>query len=219
MTTAQQRRKKTRAERRTQQQNNTPLPQNRRKQQSKQANGSWKLWAGFGSLIVAIIVAFFVFQNINSQNSAAASPISGVVTYSNLSRTHTTSPVTYPQNPPVGGPHDPVWQNCGIYTTPIVNEHAVHSMEHGAVWITYLPSLSAGDVTQLQSMVRGHSYVLLSPYPGLPSPIVLSAWGVQLKVNSVSDPRIDQFISTYEQGAQTPEPGAACTGGIGTPQA
>ncbi len=214
MTTAQQRRKKTRAERRTQQ-NNAPMPQNRRKQQDKQG-GSWKLWAGFGSLIVAIIVAFFVFQNIG-QNSAAASAISGVVTYSNLDRTHTSSPVTYAQNPPVGGAHNPVWQNCGIYTAPIVNEHAVHSMEHGAVWITYQPSLSTTAITQLQSLVRGHSYVLLSPYPGLPAPIVLSAWGVQLKVNSVSDPRIDQFISTYEQGSQTPEPGAACTGGIGTP--
>src|SRR5215208_5439695 len=64
----------------------------------------------------------------------------GVVkSYSNLSRDHVRGRINYPQNPPVGGPHNPVWQKCGFYSKPVRNEHAVHSMEHGAVWITYRP--------------------------------------------------------------------------------
>jgi hypothetical protein len=145
--------------------------------------------------------------------------IPGVVTFQNLTRNHVSGKVAYPQVPPVGGDHNPVWLNCGIYSQSVINENAVHSMEHGAVWITYQPSLAQQDIDQLKSLVRGHSYVLLSPYPGLPSPVVISAWGLQLQVKSASDSRLAQFISRYEQGPQTPEHGAACSGGIGTPDA
>jgi hypothetical protein len=47
---------------------------------------------------------------------------------------HTAGEVDYAQNPPVGGAHNPVWQNCGFYDKPIRDESAVHSLEHGAVW-------------------------------------------------------------------------------------
>ena len=117
--------------------------------------------------------------------------------------------------PPVGGAHDPRWQNCGIYTEPVDTGPAVHSMEHGAVWITYRPDLPAEDVAVLQNMVRGTSYLLLSPYPDLKSDIVVSAWGVQLEPDSVSDERIDEFVDRYRGGG--PEPGAPCTGGLGRP--
>jgi hypothetical protein len=59
--------------------------------------------------------------------------------------------------------------------------------------------------------------VLLSPYQDLPSKVVASAWGVQLKLDSASDPRIAAFIDKYERGPQTPEPGATCRSGVGTP--
>lgn len=164
-------------------------------------------------------MAFVFFQNQNqSASSNSTGGIKGVVTYSNLSRNHVTGTINYPQVPPVGGNHNPVWLNCGIYTAPVANENAVHSMEHGAVWITYQPSLSSSAVQTLQNLVHGHTYVILSPYPGLPDPVVISAWGVQLKVNSANDPRLAQFIAKYEQGPQTPEPGSPCTGGTGTPQ-
>ena len=189
-------------------------PQAPRRRVTKRSNSRnlW-LWGGLAALAIIAIIVGTVLYNNNQSNGG----ISGVVTYTGLSRDHVTTKVNYPQVPPVGGPHNPVWQNCGIYDSPIANENAVHSMEHGAVWITYQPSLSTTDVQTLQNMVRGHAYALLSPYPGLPSPVVASAWGVQLKVNSASDPRLAHFLSKYEQGPQTQEPGASCTGGTGTP--
>jgi hypothetical protein len=148
----------------------------------------------------------------------AASPlIPGVQTFTNLARDHVTGPVSYPQTPPAGGPHNPVWENCGIYSNPVPNENAVHSLEHGAVWITYQPTLPATEVAQLRAAARGQRYVLVSPYPGLPAPIVASAWGVQLRLTDATDPRLAQFIRAYQQGRQTPEPGAPCTGGTGSP--
>ena len=119
--------------------------------------------------------------------------------------------------PPVGGVHSSRFQNCGIYTEPVEVKNAVHSMEHGAVWIAYDPSLADDQVTQLQNLVRGQSYLLLSPYPGLDGPVVLTAWGIQLQVDSPADERVAQFINQYRLGPQTPEFGAACEGGLGSP--
>jgi hypothetical protein len=139
-----------------------------------------------------------------------------VKSYSNLSRKHTRKPVNYAQTPPVGGPHNPLPQTCGFYSKPVQNEHAVHSMEHGAVWITFRPDLPKDQVEKIKGLAQ-KSYVLASPYPGLPSPVVASAWGKQLKLNSASDPRLERFVNVYRQGPQTPEPGAPCRG-VGHPE-
>jgi hypothetical protein len=119
--------------------------------------------------------------------------------------------------PPVGGIHSGIWQNCGIYDQPVDAKHAVHSMEHGAVWVTYHPELPGGEVETLQDTVRGQPFVLLSPYPELKSPIVMTAWGIQLELDSAGDSRIDDFIDRYQRGPQTPEPGAPCSDGTGSP--
>lgn len=94
------------------------------------------------------------------------------------------------------------------------NENAMHSLEHGAVWIAYRPDLTAADVEQLRALVSGRRYTLLSPYPDLPAPVVASAWGVQLRVDGAADQQLPQFIRTYMQEPQTPEPGAACRGKV-----
>jgi predicted small secreted protein len=144
-------------------------------------------------------------------------PPAGVTSYSNLSHDHTKEPVDYPQSPPVGGPHNPIWQNCGFYSKPVRDENAVHSMEHGAVWITYAPDLPKDQVEKITSFTL-KNYVLVSPYPGLPAPVVASAWGKQLRLNSANDPRLGQFVTTYRLGPQNPEPGAPCSGGVGSPE-
>ena len=171
--------------------------------------------------VVAVLLIGGVVLYIVHKNSEKAIP--AVQTFSGLSRAHVTKAVHYRQTPPVGGAHNPVWLNCGIYTSPVPSGNAVHSMEHGAVWITYRPSLPAAAVTGLQAVVRSEpakvrGHVILSPYPDLPSSVVASAWGTQLRLSSASDPRLARFIASYTQGPQTPERGAACSGGTGTPQ-
>ncbi len=94
---------------------------------------------------------------------------------------HTEENVDYAQSPPVGGAHYPVWQNCGFYTEPIRDENTVHSLEHGAVWVAYSPDLPQDQVDQLRHLAQSQTYLLVSPYPGLDSPIVASAWGKQLE--------------------------------------
>ena len=66
-------------------------------------------------------------------------------------------------------------------------------------------------------MAHSQTYILVSPYPDLPSPVVASAWGKQVSLESADDPSLTRFVRAYRQGPQTPEPGAVCTGGIGQP--
>jgi len=119
--------------------------------------------------------------------------------------------------PPVGGDHDPTPQNCGFYDQPVRDENAVHSLEHGAVWLTYRTDLDARDVARIKEIAQGTPYVLASPYEDLAAPVVATAWGVQLELQDTSDERLDAFLARYVQGEQTPEPGAPCSGGVGTP--
>jgi uncharacterized protein DUF3105 len=146
-----------------------------------------------------------------------------------LAHAHVIRPVTYSVTPPVGGQHNAVWMNCGVYDKPVPDERAVHNMEHGAIWITYRPSLPQSEVDQLRAFAEKQTvlpsaegapsrYMDLTPYPGLPSPIVISSWGFQLKVSSPADPRLQRFVNTFRASAKyTPEYGGACTGGLGTP--
>ncbi|MES4907014.1 MULTISPECIES: DUF3105 domain-containing protein [unclassified Streptomyces] len=139
----------------------------------------------------------------------------GMKTWKNLGRTHVEGKVDYPMSPPVGGNHNQVWQNCNgdVYDKPITNENAVHALEHGAVWVTYTDKAPAKDITALEKRVKATPYSLMSPYQDQDGPILLNAWGVQLKVDSADDPRVAKFFEEYVQGKQTPEKGAACTGG------
>ncbi|MER6127206.1 DUF3105 domain-containing protein [Streptomyces sp. NPDC001795] len=158
---------------------------------------------------------WYLVDRANQKEQAKAVPISGEKTWSNLSRNHVTTKVAYPMTPPVGGNHAPVWQDCNgnVYTQPVQNENAVHSLEHGAVWVTYNNKAADADVKALAAKVAKTPYTLMSPYPGQSSPITLNAWGHQLNVTKASDPRVAEFLGKYVQGPQTPEPGAACTGG------
>lgn len=155
---------------------------------------------------------------------ATASPtpslVSGVRFFPGLSHAHTQQHVAYPETPPVGGPHNPAWLRCGVYTTPVPNENAVHSMEHGAVWVTYRPGLAEHDVKTLTALARFNpSYFLLSPYAGLPAPVVASAWGLQLEVQSAEDARLAQFVQAYIGKDQGGEMGADCAHGATLQQA
>jgi hypothetical protein len=149
-----------------------------------------------------------------------------------LEHQHVTGPVDYAVVPPVGGPHNATWMNAGVYTKPVPSERALHNLEHGAVWITYDPHLPKAEITALtkfvgdQSMIsesqqasgianQANRYVDLSPWATntLPSPIVLSSWGYQLRITSPADPRMQQFVSTFRNSPKySPEYGSAVDG-------
>jgi hypothetical protein len=162
-----------------------------------------------GALPTAIEVA-----GVYSLSAETGGAIPGVMVFGDLSTVHQSGPIDYDHLPPAGGLHNPVWQTCGFYDASIPNETAVHSLEHGAVWITYRPDLPGDQIERLRKLAEGQSHLLVSPFPDLRAPIVATAWGVQLDLDSVDDPRLVEFVSQYRQNPETaPEPGATCSNG------
>ncbi len=170
-----------------------------------------------GAIILAFIVGFIALVIIDSGQRQGQGPVEGVEEFEVVSgvNNHTQETVDYEQDPPAGGEHNPVWQNAAFYEEPVRNENAVHTLEHGAVWITYSPDLPQDQRDRIQEIVEGQDCLLASPYPGLSegTPIVASAWGTQVRLESADDPNLERFVSSYRKGPQTPEPGATCSGG------
>ncbi|PZM88543.1 MAG: hypothetical protein DIU79_16690 [Actinobacteria bacterium] len=186
--------------------------------------GPIALFTAVGMLAVGIIGygAYAVIEGTKSWQERAAE-IPGII---NVRETdpkhleyerHLPGKIEYTKYiPPVGGVHNNAWQNCmgDVYDAPIANEHAVHSLEHGAVWITYRPDLPKDQVEKLAERVRGKEKMMMSPYEGLDAPISLQAWGYQLKVDHADDKRIDDFIKALRVNASIEGPNALCANGV-----
>ncbi|MER5209029.1 DUF3105 domain-containing protein [Streptomyces sp. NPDC002838] len=177
------------------------------------------------TVVVGLVVGGVVLVQSQSDDGSTAAQSAGSFTTGadgvktwkgKLSQTHVTKTVKYPTEPPVGGDHHQVWMNCNgdVYTKEINNMNAVHSLEHGAVWVTYTSKAPKADVDALAAKVKKTPYTLMSPNEKQADPIMLTAWGHQRTVTSADDPNVDKFFEKFVQGEQTPEKGAACTGGL-----
>jgi Protein of unknown function (DUF3105) len=172
--------------------------------------------------VVIFAVAVIGYAVIKVQRSKPIDPAKGITDAASIpgifhetipAREHTTDNVKYNRTPPIGGNHDATWADCSgtVYSQPIRDENAVHTLEHGAVWITYQPTLAAGDVDKLKGVVDGKNYTLMSPYPGLKTPVSLQAWGYQLYLNSVDMGTINRFLKDLRDNANNaPEPHGVC---------
>lgn len=138
--------------------------------------------------------------------------LSAVVVYGELPVDHVRGDVDYDVTPPVGGPHADRWLACGVYDVEVPDENAVHALEHGTVWITYEPGLDEGDVDRLAGALPDEG--ILSPYDGLPGPVVVTVWGRQLVLDGADDERLGLFLTEYGDGHTAPEALASCHGGV-----
>lgn len=142
--------------------------------------------------------------------------LSLVETWEIVERSHTADDVDYAQTPPAGGAHAPAWLACGVYDEPVRDENAVHDLEHGTVWITHDPALSADEVAALAALLPDNG--ILSPHEDLPSPVVVTVWGAQLQLDGAEDERLALFLEEYGDGHTAPELGVSCSGGTPDPQ-
>lgn len=146
--------------------------------------------------------------------ACAPKDIEGLRTYQYTGGDQRGGSLTYNETPPVGGPYNALWQTCAVYTQPVYNEYAVHSLARGAVWVTYRPGLDAAEVDKLKTLLSGQT-ALLSPYPNLPAPIVMSAWNRQISADKADDPRLGRFLKEVLPENSAPEKGSPCAGGFG----
>jgi hypothetical protein len=177
----------------------------------------------FAGAVIGVVIATSGSSNKSSANGKcpdgsssryclpelpAAQAIKGVTYKKEPDHNHVSGTVNYDATPPIGGDHSGYYADCEgtVYPHAIANENAVHPMEHGAVWVTYREGLPQSEVDTLSADVSGRSKVFMSPYPNLKTKVSLQAWGYQLFVNSVTDPRINAFIGALAGNPKiTPE--------------
>jgi hypothetical protein len=143
-------------------------------------------------------------------------PPNGIEVYPATTNRTVEGPIDYERHPPTNGNHDPLWQNCGFYEEPIEDRHAVHSMDHGVVWITYRANLPERQIESLRPYGK-ENYVIVSPYPGQNTPVIATSWRVQLELNGADDPRLKSFVNQFRISELAPLSGNRCVLGLGNP--
>jgi hypothetical protein len=171
---------------------------------------------GIVAAVVALLLVAGTVTTVLVINAAPPQQIEGVQRYSDLESTHTETRVSYDQTPPVGGPHNPAWLNCGVYNEPQQNENVVHTLEHGAVWIAYDPATTTDAEVEALVALAPDTYSVVSPYEGIGT-MAISAWGAQLFFTDVADPAVEDFLTEFYRSPNSPEPNAPCTGAIDGP--
>ena len=144
-------------------------------------------------------------------------PPRGIEVYPATTNASVEGPIDYDRHPPTNGDHAPIWQNCGFYEEPIEDKHAVHSMDHGVVWITYRPNLPEQQTRALRPY-GDENYVIASPYPGQKAPVTATSWRVQLELDGADDPRLRRFVNQFRISELAPLSGNRCTLGVGSPK-
>jgi hypothetical protein len=178
---------------------------------------------GIVAAVVALVLVAGTVTTVLVINAAPREPVvySGdyaerLDLYPDLEATHTDTRVSYDQSPPVGGPHNAAWLNCGVYDEPQQNENVVHTLEHGAVWVAYNPATTTdAEIAALVALVPD-TYTVISPYEGIDE-MAISAWGAQLFFSDVGDPVVEEFLTEFWRSPNSPEPNAPCTGALDGP--
>ena len=112
----------------------------------------------------------------------------------------------YSSNPPSSGWHYNAPAPVGFYADALPDEHVIHNLEHGDIWITYHPRVSEEFITALRAFEHDGK-VIITPRETNEFDISLSAWewvdGFNIEEAGVDSPRIEDFIKRHRN--QGPE--------------
>lgn len=175
-----------------------------------------RIWVPVFVLALVLFALLNVYMNLNQDQ--LPEEVEGVTIFEPIASEVVDGPVDYDIIPPPGGPHAELAHLCGLYRVPLIDEHAVKSLATGAVWIAYDPELPEDDIDLLREEATGQLDVILAPYPGLDSPVVLTAWERQLRLERADDVRIAFFIHVYQNAERAPDVNESCSIGIGPPR-
>lgn len=186
-----------------------------RDQRDAAAIRRFKVGITVGMILVLAVAALNIYMQ--DRRPGLPDEIDGVTRFDNLPNGIVAGPITYDHTPPAGGMHDQYAQLCGYYRVPVEDRNIVASLATGAVWIAYRPDLSNKDFETLREASDGVLDVLITPYPGLEAPVVLTAWGRQLAIDDPHDERVKLFVYVYKNREWAPERDKPCSIGVGLP--
>lgn len=112
-----------------------------------------------------------------------------------------TKDIVYKTNPPTSGTHWTEAEIWGISEDEVPDGKAVHSIEHGGIWISYKPDkIDRETLTILEELQKeNRRSVVLSPRADNDSAIVVASWGRMMKLEEASFKKsiVQKYIDTY----------------------
>jgi hypothetical protein len=131
--------------------------------------------------------------------------------------------ITYPTNPPSGGPHWPRWAAFATYDAPLRREVLVHDLEHGAIAMLHdCDGCSDQVLAAFQEVTLAHgadekcigggsiARFVVAPDPALDHPVALAAWGATYVATCIDVPSLKDFVAAHYAGA----PEDTCADGV-----
>ncbi|MCH7756764.1 DUF3105 domain-containing protein [Patescibacteria group bacterium] len=107
----------------------------------------------------------------------------------------------YSSNPPSSGWHYGQTVQAGFYDVgeTVPDENVIHNLEHGDIWVAYLPIISEEARGKLREFAAGK--VIITPRETNDFDVALVAWGrvdsFNLEEGGVQGQRIEDFITRY----------------------
>ena len=178
-------------------------------------------FAGFGIVVViaVVFIAALILPSLPISLGSGSAPDGPGVRVASQGRAHIVPGQEHPSYnsiPATSGWHynlplAPV--RWGVHDEVVADEYLLHNLEHGGIGIHYdCPDGCADLVEQLTEIAdRAETEglkVLLSPYPGMDTPVALTAWTFIEKLEGFDGDRIRSFINSHESSPNAPEPNA-----------
>src|SRR3989344_3184046 len=108
----------------------------------------------------------------------------------------------YNSNPPTSGPHWAGVAGAGIKDEPVPDELVLHSMEHGAVVVWYREGLDQSEIEKITEAFNSSSgKKIMLARKDLDVPVALTSWGYLLKLETIDEAKIKEFIETNNDRA------------------
>jgi len=113
----------------------------------------------------------------------------------------------YKSNPPTSGPHWADVAGPGIKDEFIPDELVLHSMEHGAAVVWYREGLDSNEVDKIKQAFNDSSgKKIILAREDLDVPVALTSWGYLLKLQTIDEAMIKEFIETNNDRAPEEAP-------------
>ena len=128
---------------------------------------------------------------------------------------HLVGDLDYDQPVPSGGDHPPArrWLNCGVYEGEVPDELAVHSLEHGAVWVALGPDSTAADRAAAVELADDAPAGSSSPTcPTCRTRSSSSPGASASRSSRADDPRAAGFVEDFVDASTAPEAGRRLRG-------
>lgn len=170
-----------------------------------------KIFAGIGLLTLVIIVGGVWLSNKEEIKTQAqlSKPLMGEK-MPDMGALHVARGAThsaYNSNPPTSGSHWTGVAGPGIKDEPVPDELVLHSMEHGAVVVWYREGMDQGDMDKITEAFNNSSgKKIMLARKDLDVPVALTSWGYLLKLQTVDEVKIKEFIETNNDRAPEKAP-------------